>query len=596
VGSGSTLFVFAGMTHSGEYLNDLWACSTELTTTNNQQLLRWVLVNAKGQAPCARANHTSVMVGNKMWVFGGRDHNHVYDDLFCFDRDEMKWRKIITKPGKTPKARAGHSMVEIENKLVVFGGYGQDHEPRNDVAVFDLKVQSWKTFRFKGTPARPRTGHSAAVIHETKMLIFGGGYLDKVYNDLHVLDFSILSWSRPSDTGNVPTPRAGTSIATIADKLLFYGGGDESRSFKDIFVLDTKFFDTTLATQLPTPRGVERSIKSKRRKKRTSSRSPPADIDVVMQKTMEAESLRTSFESLAQSVNSTCTTLSNSINMTMMKNTSNSQLYQQHFISMINSVTVAQETELRRLNEEIQMFKDGVLSHLNMLQKQVDTFASFPVKSPQCVPDTDVKYTQNQSIPYQSQESIPFQEQPARDTEIPLLNIKPPQNIGKVTQNIDSTNQPPEEVENKMGSKQNFPARLAQKRKQGHKMINIAPKTGKANKNGRQRKGKKRWTTESAKQLRAGISTLKKVQQHSVNQNQQSAPVAHILAKTSKSRTWAKMAKTVGAVSDSDVINSGEIGWGDLNLQTFAMIDKTKDKGRRSKRCLLQVPKPSKQC
>jgi len=430
VASGSTLFVFGGMTPTGNYLNDLWACSTELKTESNQQLLKWVLINYEGEAPSARSNHTSVMVGKKMYVFGGRDHSNVFDGLYCFDRDEMKWNRLITQPGLTPVARAGHSMVLVEDKLVVFGGYGQDHVPRNDVAVFDLKGQSWKIFEFHGTPPRSRTGHSAAVIHKTKMLIFGGGYWDKVHNDLHVLDFSTQSWSRPSDTGNIPVPRAGTSVATIGNKLLFYGGGDQNQNFQDIYILDTMFFDTTLAAQLPTPRS---SGKVKKRKKKTSSRSPDRSRspqtyrNAKMREAMEAESLRMSFESLAQSVNASCTALCNSISMTMMKNTSDSQLYQQQFLSMINAVSVAHETELCRLNEEIKMFKDGILSHLQILQNQVKSFTN-KAKTPTFTttpykPRQESVVQQVQSKPLSSSAKLTAQHAHQGKTEVSTIQV-----------------------------------------------------------------------------------------------------------------------------------------------------------------------------
>ena len=39
-----------------------------------------------------------------------------------------------------------------------------------------------------GTGPSPRAGHTAVVLHKTNVLIFGGGYIDKVYNDVHMLN------------------------------------------------------------------------------------------------------------------------------------------------------------------------------------------------------------------------------------------------------------------------------------------------------------------------------------------------------------------------------------------------------------------------
>ena len=62
-----------------------------------------------------------------------------------------------------------------------------------------------------------------------------------MYNDLHMFDSESMSWTRPSDSGVVPIPRAGHTCNIIRNKLFVFGGGDEDVIFNDMHVLDTAF-------------------------------------------------------------------------------------------------------------------------------------------------------------------------------------------------------------------------------------------------------------------------------------------------------------------------------------------------------------------
>ena len=46
----------------------------------------------------------------------------------------------------------------------------------------------WKKPNVHGTAPSPRAGHTSKLVFSKQLLVFGGGYLNKVYNDLHVFD------------------------------------------------------------------------------------------------------------------------------------------------------------------------------------------------------------------------------------------------------------------------------------------------------------------------------------------------------------------------------------------------------------------------
>jgi hypothetical protein len=138
----------------------------------------------------------------------------------------------------------------------------------------------WVQPCIQGTAPSPRAGHTAACLTDGQLLVFGGGYLSKVSDALYMFDIaddaavaaitaggggdgvddkSALKhgdddednnhnhtktnnnvdgvgvadvffgrWSRPSDSGTVPTPRACLSSASHGSCVYMFGGGDVS--------------------------------------------------------------------------------------------------------------------------------------------------------------------------------------------------------------------------------------------------------------------------------------------------------------------------------------------------------------------------------
>ena len=54
----------------------------------------WKRLNAKGRTPGRRSGAASVMVGTKLYIFGGYGGNGRLDDFFCYDLEQKSWTKI----------------------------------------------------------------------------------------------------------------------------------------------------------------------------------------------------------------------------------------------------------------------------------------------------------------------------------------------------------------------------------------------------------------------------------------------------------------------------------------------------------------------
>ena len=78
--------------------------------------------------PVARASHSASIYGDKMYVFGGQDDdNNKLGDLWEFDMASSAWRQLGGQDGEyTPIPRSGHTSVVSGDKLYIFGGIYRD--------------------------------------------------------------------------------------------------------------------------------------------------------------------------------------------------------------------------------------------------------------------------------------------------------------------------------------------------------------------------------------------------------------------------------------------------------------------------------------
>lgn len=261
VSVGSQLILFGGFSGDGFRLADLHVLDTKAqqtfypkfskptTNTNTpMNLIGWYEPQTTGNKPSSRAALTATVIGTNIYYFGGNDGQSLFNDLYILDTEKMHW----TRPkqfGKIPNPRAGHtSNVIDETKILVFGG-GNDRGPMNDIHILDTETMTWKKVEVLGTPPTKRVGHTTNSIFPNQLLVFGGGYMDKAFNDLHMFDVETSSWSRPSDAGTVPSPRAGHTANTIGSKMFLFGGGNAQDTWNDLHTLDTTFLRLDFATK-----------------------------------------------------------------------------------------------------------------------------------------------------------------------------------------------------------------------------------------------------------------------------------------------------------------------------------------------------------
>lgn len=203
--------------------------------------------NVHRYGPGARCLASCVAVGRLLYVFGGyeisaRDGTHrVFNGMWTFDTVHGVWRHLKCA-GLSPDPRAGASMVYWGGRLWVYGGSQGRHVLFGDMFSFDLATNTWNMVvepvtqdRGVVRPGR-RTCHTATLVGENDMLVFGGltsnaqqddagGH--QVTADLLRCDLRTMRWTREKPSGTAgPSPRCCHAAIALGQVLLVACGGD----------------------------------------------------------------------------------------------------------------------------------------------------------------------------------------------------------------------------------------------------------------------------------------------------------------------------------------------------------------------------------
>ncbi|KAH1071512.1 hypothetical protein AAZX31_03G216400 [Glycine max] len=240
------LYIYGG-NHNGRYLNDLHVLDLRSWT--------WSKIEAKTgvespttSIPCA--GHSLIPWGNKLLSIAGHTKDPSESiQVKEFDLETAAWSTLKIF-GKAPVSRGGQSVNLVGKTLVIFGGQDAKRTLLNDLHILDLETMTWDEIDAVGVPPSPRSDHTAAVHVDRYLLIFGGGSHATCYNDLHVLDLQTMEWSRPTQLGEIPSPRAGHAGVTVGENWFIVGGGDNKSGVSETVVLNMSTLTWSVVTSV----------------------------------------------------------------------------------------------------------------------------------------------------------------------------------------------------------------------------------------------------------------------------------------------------------------------------------------------------------
>ncbi|GMF38221.1 unnamed protein product [Phytophthora fragariaefolia] len=230
------------------------------------ECLLWYPPAIRGTPPSARSGHTCTAIGNDVVVFGGSRGRsrqssvhilntgewleryiqwfmHIMVTLLLSNIDDWNW-KMVKVDGKPPSARTYHTAVAVGDDIVYFGG---NDSSKSFNAVHVLKKSSkksgddfWSWFHptALGTPPQARTGHSATLLDNGKILVFGGWDPQRddanapttVFDDAFLLDSETWEWQPAvfTDEGKPNRGRVGHGAAIDSSGCVHLFGGQNT--------------------------------------------------------------------------------------------------------------------------------------------------------------------------------------------------------------------------------------------------------------------------------------------------------------------------------------------------------------------------------
>lgn len=157
-------------------------------------------------SPTQRHSHSSTRIGDKLFIFGGLSGTSTsYNDLWIFDLNNKTWSRPSTS-GSYPSPKAAASLLSYQNKsLILYGGYSHPYSyPFNqqvnffdELHIYSMNKDTYMCSQILFSQDAPKlAGHTASIIDNNKMILFGGcnGSLGNKTNTVHCLDLENFNW------------------------------------------------------------------------------------------------------------------------------------------------------------------------------------------------------------------------------------------------------------------------------------------------------------------------------------------------------------------------------------------------------------------
>eukprot|EP01095_Lingulamoeba_sp_RSL-Kostka_P006869 TRINITY_DN2174_c0_g1_i1.p1 TRINITY_DN2174_c0_g1~~TRINITY_DN2174_c0_g1_i1.p1 ORF type:complete len:324 (-),score=109.44 TRINITY_DN2174_c0_g1_i1:81-1052(-) len=176
----NSILIFGGkkLTSAVE-LNDLYYL--------NLDTFKWTSVDIVGDVPPARKRHSSILTfgGDEseeyLLVYGGwqGDNNYTgdyYGDIWSFDITYNQWYLAEGVGGKEPAPRGGFVACKYQDKMVIFGGLGNQKKYFNEIAYLIIDDITWNYWQRSKAPAE-RFNLTGVIIEDTPNIYMFGGNL-----------------------------------------------------------------------------------------------------------------------------------------------------------------------------------------------------------------------------------------------------------------------------------------------------------------------------------------------------------------------------------------------------------------------------------
>ncbi|KAL5012726.1 hypothetical protein ScPMuIL_011277 [Solemya velum] len=230
-GDNGKLYVIGGADPSGSF---------QETYVLDMNTLNWERLESTDFQ--ARYEHTAIVPSSQkenIYVFGGANQAGNLNSVQKFETLSKSW-SYPPVSGNSPSPRTFHTTVSVGDRMFIYSGGQSGSDPVSDrsVHVFDTASTTWSVLSVRGDSPKPRHGHVMVAIGN-KIYLHGGMAGQTFYDDLHLLDLDKSLWVHVKRKKVYPSARAGHGACSVGDSLYIFGGMNRDGALADMYKLDT---------------------------------------------------------------------------------------------------------------------------------------------------------------------------------------------------------------------------------------------------------------------------------------------------------------------------------------------------------------------
>lgn len=178
--------------------------------------------------PSARLGHRAVMIGSRMYLFGGAN-GAPFNDVWYYDMIAKTWTQV-TVSGTKPVARQLFGMTAVGGKIFMGGGKDNSLNILNDFWQFDTATNTWTQIPNGTTNPGPRW--LTHLVNVNGFVYSIGGTSNTAVNNaisgVWMFDLSTQKWTSIATLSAANARWSTTPIAVNDNSIYVYGGGTAS--------------------------------------------------------------------------------------------------------------------------------------------------------------------------------------------------------------------------------------------------------------------------------------------------------------------------------------------------------------------------------
>ncbi|MFX0093854.1 MAG: Kelch repeat-containing protein [Candidatus Hodarchaeota archaeon] len=196
--------------------------------------------------PPVRKSHSMIYdaVNQKVILFGGYGAaDRLLNDTWAYDYTSNSWTELL--PPSSPIARYGHTMIydAVNQKVILFGGNTWNAGYQHDTWAYDYTTNTW----IELTPTiKPDVRYWHAMTYDSsnqKAILFGGYRLINseliFYNDTWTYDYTTNEWNQTAPTSQPPARNVHSLVYdSVNEKVILFGGHNQTVPLGDTWAYD----------------------------------------------------------------------------------------------------------------------------------------------------------------------------------------------------------------------------------------------------------------------------------------------------------------------------------------------------------------------